>query len=261
MTDPTGTTLDQQLADAIEQAATVLAIKAPDIGSGLGKSYEAWLMLEIAAGVPAPYSAVPIDYKGDPTTVLVVRGGPGYIASASGHSANQAGAIRIDQGGYPAVELHASLRHRGLSNASHEIDISLNLASVCQAVRRSGTAPYPGPPILGLELKQYGADQNLNKNFGRALLAVAVDLQPQWLFNEILLGRAGRVLGAWHARNGRARYRMVTTAGLTAETSCLLNTYGIAETPHFEPGNHGPLSEIVTEAMECIRASWSWAAP
>lgn len=261
MTDPAGTTLDQQLSDAITDAAKALAISVPDIGSGLGKSYEAWLMLEIAAGLPAPYSAVAIDYRGDPTATLIVRGGPGYIASASGPSATHAGAIRIDHQSHPTVELHASLRHRGLSTASHELDISLNLASVCQTIRRTGTAPYPGPPILGLELKQYGTDQNLNKNFGRAFLAVAVDLQPQWLFDEIILGREGRVFGAWHARDQRPRYRMVTTAGLTAETSRLLSTYGIAESPHFEPGDHAPLSEIVAEAMECIRASWPWTAP
>lgn len=261
MTTATRTSLEQQLADAITHAATALAISAPDIASGLGKSYEAWLMLEIATGLAAPFTAVPIDFKGDPTTVLVVRGGPGYIASATKASANRAGAIRIDWYKDPTVELHASLRHRGVSNTSHEIDISLNLASVCQTVRSAGPGPYPGPPVLGLELKQYGADQNLAKNFGRALLAVAVDLQPQWLFDQIMLAGRGRVFGAWHSRDARARYRMVTTVGLTNETSKLLDAYGIAETPHFEPGKAAALAEIVSEAVESIHQSFPWTWP
>jgi len=251
------TPLEQQLADEIADAADLLAIAVPDLAGGLGKSFEAWLLLSIAVGLSETFDVVPIDYMGEATDSLVIRGAPGYIAKAAGAPGDKAGAIRIDHQGWQTVELHSSLRHSGVSTASHELDISLNLAYLCDSIRKKATAPYPGPPLLGLELKQYGAHLTLNKNFGRALLAVAVDLQPQWLFDEILLRRRQTLMGTWTAQRG-AEYRLVTTAGLTSETSKLLDAYGIGADAHFEPGSSPALTGIIDQAASAIRTSWPW---
>lgn len=80
---------EDQIEDDIVAAAQQLIIDVPDLAKGLGKSYEAWLYLRIAAGIKAPVIAC--DYQEKPTSTLIIRGGPGYIATSKSSNVDAAG--------------------------------------------------------------------------------------------------------------------------------------------------------------------------
>lgn len=245
--------LEEQFTQEIALASTDLAIAQPDLGLGLGKRFEAWLYLKIAADLGPLAKAR--DSAGTSTADLIIRGGPGYMAPKTGDPLVEAGYFRIEGDEGPHLELHAGLRHKGLSGASHEIDISLNSRLTCH-LTRSGTkaAPYPGAPVLGLELKQYDAAKALDKNFARALLGVAVDLDPCWLIGEIELVGRRRSLGAWHAPD-RAAYRLVTTATLTPETVSFLDAYDIGMSVSVAPQTAGTTADLMEAVWDAVRFS------
>ncbi|MFA4892700.1 hypothetical protein [Brevundimonas sp.] len=239
---------EDQVESDVLAAATKLAIATPDLAKGLGKSYEAWLYLRIAAGIDGSVTAC--DHQGNPTSILILRGGPGYMATAQSTKANAAGFFSVaNYSG--SLELHSSLRHRGTSEASHEIDISLNRAEECWTVRLGGGGPYPGPPVIGLELKHYGSHTKLDKNFARALLGVAMDLNPWFGIRTISARGPGKALAA-RTLPVRGRYGLVTTASLSPETARFLKTYAISAYPDFSPQSRRRVAGLIRRIQNLI---------
>lgn len=241
-------TFEDQVEKDILAAATKLTIAAPDLAKGLGKSYEAWLYLRIAAGIDGSVTAC--DHQGNPTSILILRGGPGYMAASRSPKADAAGFFSVANFA-DSLELHSSLRHRGTSEASHEIDISLNRADECWMVRLGVGGPYPGPPVLGLELKHYGSDSKLDKNFARALLGVAMDLDPWFAIRTISARGPGKPLAA-RTLSVRGRYGLVTTAGLSTETARFLKTYALSAHSDFSPQNRRRVAGLIRRIQRVI---------
>lgn len=131
-----------------------------------------------------------------------------------------------------------------MSGASHEIDISLNRKYECMTVRSTVGGPYPGPPVLGLELKHYGSESTLNKNFARALLGVAIDLDPLFVTQSAWLKWQRYYRLKIRQPNWR-QYGLVTTAGLSLETAAFLKTYAISDHSHFSPNKKHKVSTLI----------------
>ncbi len=108
------------------------------------------------------------DKDDQPTSRLVLRLGPGYLASPN----SAPGFIHVTYQG-KQYEIHNSLRVKGRSQVLHELDVSLIDRTMAQDCRRDGKHPYNkrGSSIKFLaECKFYGDDLPLN--LGREYLGL-----------------------------------------------------------------------------------------
>jgi hypothetical protein len=114
-----------------------------------GKLFEAWLMLEIGLVLRSRRWTVswvdPGRHGG-----MIFRGGPGSLNPTT---ALEPGYLSLTRGGKD-YEIHNSIRYRGASGVSHEVDISALSRSNADAARLNKTAPQ-GLPRMALELKNY----------------------------------------------------------------------------------------------------------
>jgi hypothetical protein len=209
---------------AINDAATKVSVTATSLGSGEGKAYEAWVLMELSSRLKPKHSVQPRDHKGNATTTFRVSRGPSYVPLKSSTSADEPCHFLVAG----SLELHSGLRHLGASGDSHELDVSLVCRNAADVLRSaSKAAPYDGWTLFGIELKEYDAASTLPKGYARALLGVAVDLTPMQFLAPIeirLRGLGGRV---WSPVWKRTRYFLMTTAPLTGPTKKLLNHHSI----------------------------------
>lgn len=232
-------------------AAKALAIKAPDVGKGAGKSYEAWILLEIAAGLQAAGQVVqPKDHAGSTTTAFRVSAGPQFLSSAASKATDEPCYFEF-QRKWQAYELHSGLRHCGISGDTHELDISVLSKSDADAVRKAGGGPPQGRVWLGIELKEYDSDAHLPKVFSRALLGTAVDLDPAFIVGNISI-EFSRSISVFRHRP-RANYWLATSAKLRPSHVKFLTNYGIKSRDTISPRNPGNLvpSVVTTLIDEC----------
>ncbi|MFP1133311.1 hypothetical protein, partial [Asticcacaulis sp. W401b] len=154
----------QGLKDQIASAATALSVTVKHLGkpkdpvepnvSFKGKTYETWVALEIAARLKGDTTTVEvINHEGDVDPELRVRGGPGYLVSPKA-TGDQPCHLRISSP-VRTLDLHISLQHKGQSGALHELDISVVPYKPTIKMLAGQSAPYIGPRLLGLELKNY----------------------------------------------------------------------------------------------------------
>ena len=224
--------LKRTLESRVLTAASKLATRAPTFGK-VGKTYETWVMFEIASRLQAYARVAPLTHAGKPTRGRFrVRGGPGNIPAASRRE-------RLPchfeiRGKTTVLELHNSVKHRGVSYDLHELDVSAVFKFVTNALRNAKGGPYWGPRAYGVELKAYDETGTLNKNFGRALVGIAVDLE--W----------GRHMRPWLGIAGpfEPRFALITTAKLTPESARYLVTYDVLPGASTRPGAESALDDV-----------------
>lgn len=211
----------------IEAAANALAMAAPSIGSGQGKAYEAWVTLELAKALRDVGLYVQAhDCQDAPTREFYFRRNPGKMKSASTHPFNQACHFQV-AGPYGALEIHAGLQHRGISEDLHEIDICLvphDEAVVTRSLPKGGA--HVGSRCVAVELKEYGEEVFIDKGIPRALLGVMADLDP-----AAIAARAAQQPGARFSmvsQHGPApHYALLTTAQIRSPSKTFLTAHGV----------------------------------
>ena len=71
----------QATIDAINDAASKVAVLAPTFAAGDGKAFEAWVLMEAAASLSARHKVEARNHKAEKTTEFRVCGGPSYLPS------------------------------------------------------------------------------------------------------------------------------------------------------------------------------------
>lgn len=225
----------------IGKAAKALGVAAPDFSEGGGKTYEAWVLLEVATRVKLDIVVSARTHTGALTTSFRIRGGPGYLPNATSRTPEPCHFHLT--GAHGEAELHSSLRHRGASGDTHELDVSVVEPDRAEWIRQHGGGPFVAPPLLGLELKEYDVARSLPKVYPRALLGVATDLEP---YLHVLLERrrGGRVHAA-----GWTDFWLVTTTTLGTSKQ-LLDHHEVRWLELVEPGPHQNRLQAVADRLK-----------
>ena len=234
---------------ALKTAAGQFSFHATSFSHGAGKTYEAWILFELAAALKAiDVKVVPLDHRLAPvTSTFRVRGGPGYIPSNPGlSSTGPCHFALLGNGTY--LELHSSLRHCGSSETKHELDISIIDNAAADAVRKQPTGgAYLGRRFLGIELKEYDASQTLPLNLARALLGAAVDLDIKTALTSTSIN------GSDFGFRSRDIYWLLTTAATGRSSITLLNRYRIRIVGEVVPGSiTDPTVLIAHQVWRCF---------
>jgi hypothetical protein len=233
--------------EKIATAAKALSIAAPSISTGQGKTYEAWVMLEIAAGLKT--LGVDIEarnHKNQPTKAFKVRGGPGYIRPASSNKADEPCHFVVQTDWRREWEIHASVKHRGVSGDEHELDVSIigsRGANISRALPNG--AAFKGLRLMALELKEFDAESYLDKGIPRALLGVAVDLDPGVVITGLSVQTAVGAEAWFVGSPSRADYRLLTTAQIRPASIAYLQSYGMTSAAGVTPGNENAIKSII----------------
>lgn len=240
------------VATAIFDAATALGLAAPTLGAK-GKSYEIWVMLALATRLEdAGVVATPVGPDGKLVGDFVFRGAPGHMPSA-GAGPDAPSHIRLRRDGV-TFEMHIGLQHVGVSEATHEVDICIVPARTARILRRLGGGPYHGQLGVALELKAFSAKYKLDQGIPRALVGVAVDLDPTWPIVEWTFKTSG---GHAHSftRMRRGCFSLVTTTKLYDNSARYLKHHGARSAQEVLPGsNEHFLDEIVSEILDLFLA-------
>jgi len=234
---------------AVSQSLSV-AIQSKDL-TGTGKTYEAWVLLELALRLSkkAGIMVQATGHDGKTVTAFKLRGGPGHIppAHASGNQPSHFTVWRKDK---VPIELHLSLEHEGASTALHELDISAVATVHAHQIRFNGGGPFKGHRYLGVELKAYDAGTVLPKAVARALLGAAVDLD----LGTVLQG-AG-VLPKAHSPlwwpQWAPKHWLLTTAHLSPQSQTYLAKYGMGYAGKINPQHDLILNDIAGEIAKFV---------
>lgn len=233
----------------ISRAAADLAVAAPSLASTKGKTYETWVMFEMAARLAVDHKVEARNSAGKPTATFRVRGGPGHIRSASEPPAKLPCHFELGSSQtWERLELHNSVEHVGLSGETHEFDVSAISKRHTSDLRKSSNGgPYKGPCALGLELKAYDDATTLDKAIARALLGTVVDLHPGAVVKSVKIEFRAKASDTYVERFGHPRAALLTTAWITPETRKFLEAYCIGAHPNVAPGhNEGDLDSLAS---------------
>lgn len=234
------------LQRAVTDAADNLAQIAPSIGTK-GKAYEVWVAFELAVRLlKRGYEVAAHEPGGVEVAVFRARGSPGRMSSVDVEGDDNPSHFRV-AGWRQTLEIHLGLQIVGSSTSRHEIDITVLPADAAEALRDAGGGPYRGSLLVGLELKAYDVKRKLNQIYPRALLGVAVDVEPGWLFPTISMITAN---GAEHRRSLRERalIGLFTSTELYDNSRDLLEGHGMISGHRLRPGsNEFHLDRIVDE--------------
>lgn len=242
-----------QLRKRINKMAKSLSLAAPQFGKGIGNAYTAWAMFELAGVLKATGQDVtPKDHAGGLPKTFVVRGGPGYIHASYLAELNKPCHFEIGGPTKPALELHASVRHLGMSEDDHELDLSIMPKADVDRVRASGGGVYRGSRIAGVEMKAYDVATQLDKNIPRAFCAVAVDLDRHLLLRHfsVVVGRAYSF-----PTPTSLRYALLTTASVATSSKTFLNHHDIAFGENVSPSHAAPLYAVAQHVAHILNAS------
>lgn len=212
----------------LKAAAKTLAVAAPDIAKGKGKALEAATLFALAAKLngASPGGVVARDHKGRRLRGRFrLRGGPGHLPSPSSPGP-QPTYFDVRTGG-KRFELHNSLEMLGASGVEHEMDVAAIWMTDAFEARIGSLGILDGPPIVGIELKQFAASATLAKNVVRALLACVVDFIPTWPLNEIYLGDHRGVRRLEPSPRSPHQFWLLTSANLTAPSIALADAYAL----------------------------------
>lgn len=246
--------LTTKLKRSLTAAARTLGGVAPDIASGVGHAYEAWVAFEIAVRLKVHFSVVPCDHAGVslmPGSVFRVRGAPGNIRPA-GRVEPEAPCHFVIGNSPQLAEIHIDVEHRGASGATHEIDVSIVRQAQAAYIRAQPLGgPFVGNRILAVELKAYDRAAALSPSFARSLLGVREDLENFWPLQRLSVvhhhGRYSIEFGP-HEQS----YWLLTTARLDNSDS-LLSHHGVGHQDQLLPGNNElVLDKMVSEVIRRI---------
>jgi hypothetical protein len=149
------------------------------------------------------------------------------------------------------LEIHVGLQIMGVSGSTHEIDITVLSAMHGWQLRLQGGGPYDGPLEVGLELKAYDGKHKLNQVFPRALVGVAVDVDPTWLFPILSLRtHGGAVRRSYRVR--RPLFGLATSTTLYDNSRRLLEHHGALAADALTPSQVGGAFDQIVVAMSAV---------
>jgi hypothetical protein len=148
-----------------------------------------------------------------------------------------------------ALELHLGLKHEGVSETTHEIDLSVIQAGHGRALRHAGGGPVKGPTLVGLELKAYSDRYKLDHGIPRALLGIAIDLDPWWPMQAWTLHTPGGGSSQMH-RSDRMQLAVLTSTQLHDSSEKYLGHHGAGSHSLVMPSaNEGAIDEVVDQIV------------
>jgi hypothetical protein len=246
--------------DEIEAAANALGVVAPNLGTSKGKAYEVWVLFEIAVRLlRRGYWAMPSSPADRSVMVFRVRGSPSGMPDGASTATDEPSHF-ILAGSQRALEMHIGLQARGVSLASHEIDVSVlphELGSTC---RTQGGGIYAGPLTHGLELKAYDKKHKFDQAIPRAVLGVAVDLNPSWVFATIVLRTSGGAETVSTPVN-RTRFALMTSTGIYDNSRRLLDQFGVMGAEELLPKSAGAIDALVDEIAHLLDTPSPYISP
>ncbi len=215
--------LAEALKESVEKAAAQLSLSVEGLGKTKGKTYEVWVLFRLATHLKALGVHVSArSHKDESTTTFRIKGGPGKIHPTTASSPKPSH-FRISKspGSKRIFEIHVSLEHRGVSDVSHEVDISVISGEFATAIRNKPEGgDYQGPRYACLELKNYATDKELDKNVARAFLAVR-----QELGGGTAISRKHDIISAMVSH---VSYSLITAASVGESSAKLLKHYHIS---------------------------------
>jgi len=239
------------ILDELVDASDALGIVAPNFGTSKGKAYEVWIMLEIVVRLNARGIEIfSRDRDGAFEPNFRVSGSPTNMPPSGGSGDGPCHFLLRKLG--RELELHLGLKHVGSSAASHEMDLSVVWASQGKALRDSGGGPFADQPLIGLELKAYSEKYKLDHSIPRALIGVAVDLDPWWPMQSLTLNTTG---GGNHTvtRTNRMHLAVLTTTELYGSSANYLTHFGAGAHSFVTPENNvAAIDAIVSEIIRCF---------
>lgn len=219
---------------------------APNFGTSKGKAYEVWVMLEIVFRLmQLGVDIFPHDRADVIEPFFRVSGSPADMP-AKGPSGDGPCHFKLQRKGR-WFELHLGLNNQGLSTTTHEIDLVVLPCHEGLTLRQVGGGPYAGSVMVGLELKAYSDTHKLDHSVPRALLGVAVDLDPAWAIQGWTVHTVGGG-GRKFDRHGRAQLAVITATTLYDSSRTLLTHHGAGAHDLVLPGgNEGALDHIAAQ--------------
>lgn len=216
----------KKFSKALHDAANILGVQAPAIGTGKGKAYEAWIMLEIVVRLQKlGVIALPVDHKDELVSKFEVSGGPANMPSEACGTGEKPCHFVLAKDG-TILELHLGLKCLGFSDARHELDIVVIDRGAAKQLRQSGGGPYEGPIAAGAELKAYDRKHKLPHVIPRAMLGIAVDIDPGWIMAHFSIRTAGGKERQYTPMR-RTYYSLMTSTRLHHSSEQYLEHHGV----------------------------------
>lgn len=232
------------VVDELHEAANNLGILAPNFGTSKGKAYEVWIMLEIVVRLMRRgVDVYPHDCDDEIEPYFRVSGSPADMP-AKGPNGKAPCHFKLVKN-QRLFELHLGLNMEGLSTATHEIDLSVLNLPQAYALRLAGGGPFDGHVSVGLELKAHSDEYKLSHDIPRALLGVALDLDPTWAIHSWTFHTVGDGSRRM-TRTARMELALLTTTQLHVSSETLLMHHGAGAHSLVCPGgNEAAIDEIV----------------
>jgi hypothetical protein len=220
----------------LKAAASTLAIKAPDLKAGSGKALEAEMVFELALAATHHGQVVARTHKGfrlRRNQRFRLRGGPGRLWDPdAGGAGPHYFALTIDGAEF---ELHNSLEFVGSSQVEHEMDVSAVWRAAADEARYAPDRKIAGPPVIGIELKEYGVGKTIDKNLVRAFFACIVDFIPAWAVSVLTFGGRGGLQRTYVASpRSKDQFWFLTTGWISGPAKDLGAAYDIRVLDHLE---------------------------
>ena len=236
--------------DELHDAADGLGIVAPDFGTSKGKAYEVWIMLEIVVRLLRDGVDVhPHDCADELEPYFRVSGSPADMPS---HAAGATSPCHFKlRRGRRSLELHLGLNHGGLSTATHEIDLSVLPGFAAWKLRQEGGGPYEREPFVGLELKAYSDKHKLPHDIPRALLGVAMDLDPAFGMYNWTVTTFGGESRTFH-RSNRMQLAVITATKLHDSSERLLLHHGVGAHCEVLPGANAAIDDVAMRILKLL---------
>jgi len=233
---------------ALKAAADALGLATPTLDQG--KAMEAATLFALAAAFDAAGATVEVrDHTGAAASGFILRGNPGHIPSVTA-AGPRPFYFHVSRGN-EAIELHNSVEYRGSSGVDHEMDVSAMPAGEADTVRISGGGSFPWDPIVGVELKAFGAGKALPKNAIRAFFGLVVDLIPTWPMQAITFNSGNRSR-VFMAGRPRGAFWLLTTGALSAPAKA----FGHAHELQIEDAVDDGLFNTAISAMHDHARQW-----
>lgn len=246
--------------EEIVEAADALGLIAPDLGSGKGKAYEAWVLFEIAVKLmERGYGVLPCGPSETVVNAFRLRGSPGGMPDAATPASADPPSHFVLEGNLQSLEMHIGVQVRGISGASHEVDVSVLPRELGRTCRRNGGGIFQGPLSHGLELQAYDAQFKLSQVMPRALLGVALDLDPTWALVQVVYRTQGGGERSF-SPIWRTSYGLLTTTLLYENSRSLLQHHGVIIGEQVLPGQNEQAVERVVDEIAQLLGAPIWPA-
>ena len=204
-----------------------LAIVAPEYQDGVGKGLEAEVVFAVAKAVKdAGFPVIARNHRGEAINGrFVLRGGPGNFDLPT----DAQGCCYFDLifNGDQVFELHNSLELLGRSRETHEMDVCVLWGVDADAARAGRQRALSGPPVVGIEVKEFGLRTPVSKNIARAFFACVLDFIPSWALEAQTIREIIAVAQLGPPELAVDRFWILSTGRASDETKRFLKAYAI----------------------------------